>query len=73
MATMAQFEEMIKMVEFVEKYPSVDSSTLIRALENLSRHMDESVDTLISVALNDKPSARFLIDYCKGFTIANQG
>lgn len=54
---------MSKISQFVSRY-NVDGYTLICLLEEISRRVGASVDTLISVALVDKNAADYLVGCC---------
>ena len=52
---------MSKVAQFLGKHPAVDGYTLICVLEEISRRVKVSPDTLLSVALVDSKAADFLI------------
>ena len=52
---------MSKVAQFLVKHPKVDGYTLICVLEEISRRVHVSADTLLSVALVDSKAANYLI------------
>jgi len=52
---------MSKVGQFLAKHPKVDGYTLICVLDEISRRVKVSPDTLLSVALVDSKAADFLI------------
>jgi len=52
---------MSKVAQFLGKHPGVDGYTLICVLDEISRRVKVSADTLLSVALVDSKAADFLI------------
>lgn len=52
---------MSKVAQFLKMHPKVDGYTLICVLDEISRRVKVSADTLLSVALVDSKAANFLI------------
>ena len=52
---------MSKVVQFLNKHPKVDGYTLICVLDEISRRVGASVDTLLAVALVDRKAANYLV------------
>lgn len=52
---------MSKVGQFLNKHPKVDGYTLICVLEEISRRVGASVDTLLAVALVDRKAANYLV------------
>jgi hypothetical protein len=52
---------MSKVGQFLNKHPKVDGYTLICVLEEISRRVGASVDTLLAAALVDRKAANYLV------------
>jgi hypothetical protein len=53
--------------EFLSRHPSVDGYTLIAVLEEISRRVHASRDSLLATALVDRKAADFLVRTCLRF------
>jgi len=53
--------------QFLARYPSVDGYTLICVLEEISRRVQVSRDSLLATALVDRQAAEYLVSVCERF------
>ena len=59
--------------QFLARYPSVDGYTLICVLEEISRRVQVSRDSLLAVAVVDRRAAEYLVGVCGRFGNGNVG
>jgi hypothetical protein len=53
--------------QFLTRHPSVDGYTLIAVLEEISRRVQASRDSLLATALVDRQAADYLVRVCETF------
>ena len=53
--------------QFLSRHPTVDGYTLIAVLEEISRRVHASRDSLLATALVDSNAAQFLVRTCHRF------
>ena len=53
--------------QFLSRHPTVDGYTLICVLEEISRRVQVSRNSLLATALVDRKAAEYLVQVCKRF------
>ena len=53
--------------QFLSRHPTVDGFTLICVLEEISRRVQASRDSLLATALVDSAAAQYLVRVCESF------
>jgi len=53
--------------QFLSRHPTVDGFTLICVLEEISRRVHASRDSLLATALVDRQAAEYLVGVCERF------